>query len=323
MSRLSPYPVLALAVVLVGPAAASAAQGFWEGDATGARVGVAVEVEGRRAPLYPAPDGGLRHYFEAREGARYAVVLTNRTRERLGVVLTVDGLNAITGQRDVGRGRMYVLAPYEETTVRGWRSSLNDVRQFRFVDERASYAARTDQANGRMGWIEATVFREDRPFVSRPCGWSPCAVPRDRVEEAPGSWDRESAKPADGVGDEGYDGRSAPSAEAPPATLSESRPKDRSDDGTGRNKSAEALHSAPRAEADRSFPGTGWGERAYDPVRVVDFRAQAAPAEQVTLRYEYARTLRALGILPAPNPRWDRLGERERGSLGFAPPPSW
>ena len=45
----------------------------------GTRVGVSVEVEGRRAPLYPAPDTG-RFYLEARAGARYAVVLTNRTR---------------------------------------------------------------------------------------------------------------------------------------------------------------------------------------------------------------------------------------------------
>jgi hypothetical protein len=309
MSRLSPYPVVALLAALVAPAAA--AQGFWEGDATGSRVGVAVEVEGRRAPLYPSTDGSGRRYFEAREGAPYAVVLSNRTRERLGVVLTVDGLNAITGQRDAGRGRMYVLAPYEETTVRGWRSSLDEVRQFRFVDERTSYAARTGQASGRLGWIEATVFREDRPYVSRPCGWFPCAVPRDRVEEP-------------STGDEGYDGPAARSSEAPPAAAApESRPMDRADGGATQNKSAEGLRRAPSAETDRSFPGTGWGERAYDPVRVVDFRAQAAPAEQITLRYEYARTLRALGILPAPNPHWDRLSERERGSLGFARPPSW
>lgn len=308
MSRLSPHPVLALAVALAAPAAA-VAQGFWEGDVTGSLVGVAVDVGGRRAPLYPSADGSPRHYFEAREGAPYAVVLTNRTRERLGVVLTVDGLNAISGQRDAGRGRMYVLAPYEETIVRGWRSSLDDVRQFRFVDERVSYAARTHQASGRLGWIEATVFREDRPYVSRPCGGFPCAVPRDRVQ---------------GAGEEGYDGPAARSSEPPPAgAFPESRPMDRDEGADRRNKSAEGLRRAPSAEADRSFPGTGWGERTYDPVRVVDFRAQAAAAEQVTLRYEYARTLRALGILPRPSPRFDRLSEREHGSLGFAPPPSW
>jgi len=56
----------------------------------------------------------------------------------------------------------------------------------------------------------------------------------------------------------------------------------------------------------------------------VDFEPQSSPAERVTLRYEYASALRALGILPAP-PWWarDRLRERDSGATGFAKPPRW
>ena len=46
------------------------------------------------------------------------VALANRTGERLGVVLTVDGLNAISGERDAGLGRMYVLDPWQSTRSR-------------------------------------------------------------------------------------------------------------------------------------------------------------------------------------------------------------
>ena len=80
----------------------------------------------------------------------------------MGVVLTVDGLNAISGERDTGRGRMYVLDPWQRTTVQGWRTSLQEVRQFTFVDERASYAARSGKANEKMGWIEIAAYRERR-----------------------------------------------------------------------------------------------------------------------------------------------------------------
>ena len=45
-------------------------------------------------------------------------------------------------------------------------------------------------------------------------------------------------------------------------------------------------------------------------------------AERVTLRYEYASALRALGILPAPWWARDRLRERD-GGTGFAKPPRW
>ena len=134
----------------------------------GSLVSVEVLVEGRTAPLHPAPDGAQRWYLEAREGAHYAIRLRNRTAQRLAVSLNVDGLNVISGDRSAlpeppgDPGRMYVLEPWAMSEVRGWRTSLREVQRFVFVDERASYAARTGQANARMGWIELAVYRIHR-----------------------------------------------------------------------------------------------------------------------------------------------------------------
>jgi hypothetical protein len=275
---------LAAAAAAVG----SAASGHeWEPRvAPGTLVTVWVDVDGRRAPLFPAPDGSGRHYLQAREGASYEVGLQNRTSERVGVVLTVDGLNAISGTRDEGRGRMYVLGPWGRATVRGWRTSLREVRRFTFVDEKRSYAARTDQANSRMGWIEARVYRERPRIVERP--------------QAQGDWrERNEA---------GADNRAG--AEAP---------------GSSTARSDEPAPAAPEAKAERSrgssYPGTGWGSRAHDPVVVVSFDPEASPAECVTLRYEYRDALVALGVLPQPAGSDDRLWERDRGAGGFARPP--
>jgi hypothetical protein len=257
---------------------ACAAQAQWE-PTPGTLVGVSVAVDGERAPLFPSPDGASRYYLEARARAPYAINLANRTGERLGVLLTVDGLNAISGERDPAPGRMYVLGPWEQMTVRGWRTSLADVRQFTFVDERASYAVRSGKASGRIGWIEAAVYREQRRYVARPRPW------------------RE------------YDGRSEESdsaGEAPAAKL-EAEPAERSRDYRGSG----------------SFPGTGWGPRAEDRAVVVSFEPETAPADRITLRYEYGSALVALGVLPRPWPPRDRLRERERGDSGFAKPPAW
>ena len=113
----------AVPVVVMGLLAAPGARAHEWGGGVGRLLDVSVEIGGGSAPLYAAPDGSGRFYFEAREGGRYAIRIANRTGERLGAVVTVDGLNAISGQRDEGRGRMYVIGPWEETTVRGWRSS--------------------------------------------------------------------------------------------------------------------------------------------------------------------------------------------------------
>ena len=290
--------------------AASAAQaGVWQ--ASGSLVDLSVEVEGAAAPLYPARDGSGRYYLEARAGCAYALRVTNRSPERVGVVLAVDGLNAISGERELGpsdparRGRMYVIDPWNEVHVRGWRTSLEDVHRFTFVDERGSYAARTGRANGKMGWIQAWVYRERfGPRVSPP--W-------------PGPWDRPTYPPAQsedkprregGVPGTSDKAEGAPStAPAPPDAAA--APERRSSDG--------ALRKSP--DGGGAYPGTGWGSQAWDPATVVRFDAQPRPADTVTLRYEYAPALRALGLLPPPWDR-DRLRERERGD-GFAHPPAW
>jgi hypothetical protein len=83
---------------------------------------------------------------------------------------------------------------------------------------------------------------------------------------------------------------------------------------------SDKAEGAPSTGGGGAYPGTGWGSQAWDPATVVRFDAQPRPADTITVRYEYAPALRALGLLPP----WDRdrLHERERGD-GFARPPAW
>jgi hypothetical protein len=302
------------ALTLLLLATASAEAGAWQ--ATGSLIDVSVEIEGAAAPLYPARDGSGRYYLEAHAGGSYAVRIANRCSERIGIVVAVDGLNAISGEREPGPsasarpGRMYVVDPWDEVRVRGWRTSLHDVRQFTFVDERASYASRTGRSNSKMGWIQAWVYRER----------SGARVSPPRHEP----WDRRSY-PEGGTEERGREGattgRSDPSAEAdkaPPAAAAP--PADKAERAEGRTADG-ALRTLPPRESAESFPGTGWGSQAWDPATVVSFVPQRRPSDVVTVRYEYAPALRALGLLPR-FPDRDRLRERDRGD-GFARPPAW
>jgi hypothetical protein len=308
MTWLRVFLAVVAGLASAGPALAQA----WDRpEVLGSLVGVSLEVDGRLVPLYSAPDGSDRWYLEAREGSRYAITLANRTRERLGVVVTVDGLNAISGQPDLGPGRMYVLGPWDQTTVRGWRTSLSEVRRFTFVDERASYATRSGKANSKMGWIEIAVYREHRHELQGPwlkdgagSGWGGNRAPREGDE-----FPRAEASPP-----------SLPLPEPPPPMAKASPQQERPSDQTAGARSR-ADGYAP--ERPRSFPGTGWGQRADDPVVLVNFDPEPSPSERVTLRYEYGSTLRALGVLPRPSYQADRLRERERGEGAFAQPPRW
>ncbi len=143
----------------------------WVTNADGRLVDVQVEVSGRSTPLYPSARADSRIYFEAAQGRNYGIRLTNQTGQRVGVLLTVDGLNVIDGNRS-NQSRhepMYVLDPWESTVVRGWRTSLSEIRRFVFVDEDRSYAERTGQGNGDLGWIRVTTFREaGAPLAYKP-----------------------------------------------------------------------------------------------------------------------------------------------------------
>ena len=107
-------------------------------------------------------------------GHRYSVRLTNTTGQRVLVVLSVDGVNAVSGQTAAPSQAGYVLAPWESAEIAGWRKSMDDVAQFLFTDLPDSYAARTGRP-ADVGVIGIAVFRErvqPRQTPARPArGW--------------------------------------------------------------------------------------------------------------------------------------------------------
>lgn len=102
-----------------------------------------------------------RDWIAGEPGHRYAVRLTNTTGERVLVVLSIDGVNAVTGETAHPSQAGYVLAPWQSTEVSGWRKSLEDVAQFVFTDLPDSYAARTGRPDN-VGVIGVAVFAEAR-----------------------------------------------------------------------------------------------------------------------------------------------------------------
>ncbi len=115
-----------------------------------------------------------RTWVPGEPGHRYAVRLTNRTGERVLVVLSVDGINAVTGETASPAQAGYVLAPWESAEIAGWRKSLDDVAQFYFTDLPDSYAARTGRPDN-VGVIGIAVFRERRRHLPYPLPGPPVA----------------------------------------------------------------------------------------------------------------------------------------------------
>ena len=228
-------------------------------------------------------------------GNRYSVRLTNTSGERVLVVLSVDGINAVSGQTAHPSQSGYVLGPWESTEISGWRKSLDDIAQFVFTDLGDSYAARTGRPRD-VGVIGVAVFQESRPrhYPAYPSAAPPIARGQAREPER----------------DDGYRRHGEAKSSAPAAAARES--------------------SAADSMAQQSM-GTGHGAREWSPVGQTTFvRASRNPAQISQLRYDDAGRLMALASCRATiligatenamrRARFQRLRRRSALSLKQAP----
>jgi hypothetical protein len=205
------------------------------------------------------------------------VRLTNRTSGRVLVVLSVDGVNAVSGENAAVGQTGYVLAPYQTADITGWRKSYSEAAAFYFTALPDSYAARTGRPDN-VGVIGAAVFRERAPEPPLG-GWftPPPPVAKD------------SAANSQGAANSRMDPE--PRAQAP--------------------ATADALaaeRSAPRPRSEYAQPddrklGTGHGEREYSPTTETRFeRASSSPSEIVQVRYDSVQNLIAAGVIQRPRP---------------------
>ena len=240
---------------------------------------------GHTLPVY-------RHHGEywvaGRPGARYAIQVRNASGEQLMGVMSVDGVNVITGDTASWDQSGYVLSRYQNAQITGWRKSNDEVAAFHFTALPKSYAARTGRPRD-VGVIGVAVFRE-KPLSPPPPVYRP--APR---REAPAAGESADALEREGA---------AKSAEAPMDAVRSSRA---------------APQAAPRL-------GTGHGERESSPVTHTRFERRAGqPDEVITLRYDSRDNLLALGVIPRPPSGPRRLDAfPESPSAGYVPdPPAW
>jgi len=230
-----------------------------------------------------------QRYVVGRPGNEYAIRIRNFSDRRLLAVVSVDGVNAVTGETASPHQSGYVIEPGGYVNIQGWRKDLERTAAFYFSDPGDSYAARTGRPDD-LGVIGVALFREHasgRPMWFAQAGDS---VPSARERRG------EAAVPA------------AP-ATGSAATASKSR---------------SAGDAAPESAVAGSSPlGTGHGRGERSPAQQVAFeRASSSPDELVTIRYERRETLVAMGVLPPSRHRgWRRDPDPFPATMGFVPDP--
>ena len=85
-------------------------------------------------------------------GHEYAIRIRNHSQDRLLAVMSVDGVNVVTGESASPDQSGYVIEGGSSVEIAGWRRSLAQTSAFYFTDLGDSYAARTGRP-GEVGVI--------------------------------------------------------------------------------------------------------------------------------------------------------------------------
>jgi hypothetical protein len=248
-----------------------------------------------------------RTFVLGESGQRYLVRVRNGSAQRVEVVVSVDGRDVTDGRPASFERRGYLVEPWGEATIDGYRLDSSSVAAFRFGSVARSYAAATGDARD-VGVIGVAIFPE-RVVARRPPPppWYP------RPNPYPYPYDDAESR-----------AESAPPPSSAPSASSEAQPQGKASGGA----------PSARRERDASRPGLGteFGEARGSPVYEVPFeRASGSPAAVLTLRYDDRRGLLAAGVdldrwaWGREDDRWRRERAQPFRSNGpyATPPPGW
>ncbi|BEP61720.1 hypothetical protein GmRootV213_22740 [Variovorax sp. V213] len=250
------------------------------------QISVVDRTSGRELPIYRHRG---EYWVAGRPGARYAIRARNAMGERIMAVMSVDGVNVVTGETAGVLQNGYVFSGGERSDITGWRKSDSQIAAFEFTSIANSYASRTGRPDD-VGVIGVAMFRE-RVQPPPP----PIALPRrDGSSSSSREMERRSEAP------------SAVAEAAPAAPAAQARS---ADSALGTESAASAKGGLARQSPPAPSLGTAHGRRETSHVGHTTFeRAQSTPDEVVRIRYDSRDNLIAAGVIPVPPPppRWPR-----------------
>lgn len=232
-------------------------------------------------------------YVLGRHGQRYALRIKNPSSQRLEIVATVDGRDVVNGRPGKYENRGYVLMPYDELIIEGFRKNEDQVAAFRFTTPEDSYAHRMG-AGTNVGLIGFAVFEERIHRRFRP---HPRAQPHlyDSDHASPSLESRAELKL--------QETHSMPS----------SRSRSSSSGGYPSKKSRSSRRSPQRSDL-----GTQYGEtRSSSSYEVRFVRRSSTPSRVYQFTYDSEAGLRRRGVLHSPAPSPSAFPAESR----YAPPP--
>lgn len=127
---------------------------------------VQVLVDGKPVKEY-SKNG--KTFVEAKFGTQYSVRLKNNTGKRVVAIVSIDGINAITGEKVTPESTGYVLNPYSGEEIKGYRQSTDGGARFKFTEKSTGYSKEIDGTGINSGVIGVLFVQEkEKPKPVQP-----------------------------------------------------------------------------------------------------------------------------------------------------------
>ena len=118
-----------------------------------------VLVNGRKVREY-SHEGDT--YVAAKKGTEFEIELKNVTSKRLVAIVSVDGLDVVSGKPATSDSSGYIVEPFSNVKVKGFRKDDDVVGAFKFTGSDDSYAEGTGDG-GNEGVIAVRYYGEYQP----------------------------------------------------------------------------------------------------------------------------------------------------------------
>ncbi len=210
-----------------------------------------------------------RAYVEGKPGNEYQIVVRNQGGQDVLAVVSVDGVNAVTGETAAPSQAGYVIDEWKHLEVTGWRNSQSTTAAFYFTTLADSYAPRTGRPQN-VGVIGVALYRRKADTSANEVQLN--YAPKGRLKKEDTERD-----------DQGQ-------------TESENRNRaERSDKAASAPSVSRQASAAPALD---SPIGTGYGRSETSHARRVNFeKATSNPEEIVSINYDSRANLIARGII--------------------------
>ena len=129
-------------------------------------VSMHVQVNGRACKEYTHK--GMS-FIEARSGTNYTVKIKNDNPYRVMAVLSVDGLDVVTGKPAEETNTGYIIDAYSSLDVKGYRISDDNSASFIFTSKGKSYVQQAKSNATNAGVIGLRTYKEKLSYYS---GWN-------------------------------------------------------------------------------------------------------------------------------------------------------